>query len=58
MSRKKCGLIALAIGVVILLAALILLFNTNSPWALITLGLSVLVNTFGLATLIAKDHEH
>ena len=47
MTRRKFGLTVLAVGVIVLLVALLLLFNTNSPWALITLGLSILINTFG-----------
>ncbi len=57
MTRRKFGLTVLAVGVIVLLVALLLLFNTNSPWALITLGLSILINTFGLAVLIAKDPD-
>ena len=57
MSVRKIGARILAAGVIILLVALLLLFNTNSPWALITLGLSILINTFGLAVLIAKDPD-
>ena len=57
MTRRKFGLTVLAVGVIVLLVALLLLFNTNSPWALITLGLSILINTFGLAWLIAKDPD-
>lgn len=54
MTRRRFGILTLGIGLVILLVALLLLFNTNSIWALITLGLSILINTFGLAVLIAK----
>ena len=57
MTRRRFGLTVLAAGLVLLLVALLLLFNTNSIWALITLVLSVLVNTFGLATLLARDKE-
>ena len=57
MTRRKFWLTVLAVGVIVLLVALLLLFNTNSPWALITLGLSILINTFGLAVLIAKDPD-
>ena len=57
MDKRKIGLIVLAAGAVILLVALLLLFNTNSPWALITLGLSIIVNTTGLSILIAKRSD-
>lgn len=57
MTRRKFGLLTLVVGVVILLVALLLLFNTNSVWALISLGVSVLINTFGLAVLMGKDPE-
>ncbi len=57
MTRRKFGLSVLAFGVIILLVALLLLFNTNSVWALITLGVSILINTFGLAVIIAKDSD-
>lgn len=55
MSVRKIGARILAAGVIILLVALLLLFNTNSVWALITLGLSIVVNTAGLAMLMARD---
>ncbi|MEM1485151.1 hypothetical protein V6615_09765 [Oscillospiraceae bacterium PP1C4] len=55
MTRRKLGLVILGFGVIVLLVALLLLFNTNSVWALITLGASILINTFGLAVIIAKD---
>ena len=55
MTRKRFGLTVLSAGAVILLVALLLLFNTNSPWALITLGLSILVNTVGLASLMVRN---
>lgn len=54
-TKRRLGLIILSVGVVILFVALMLLFNTNSVWALITLGVSVLVNTIGLAMIIAKN---
>ena len=55
MSVRKIGARILAAGVIILLVALLLLFNTNSVWALITLGLSIVVNTAGLAMLMGRD---
>ena len=55
MSERKIGARILAAGVIILLVALLLLFNTNSVWALITLGLSIVVNTAGLAMLMVRD---
>lgn len=45
----------LCAGAVVLLVALLLLFNTNSPWALITLVLSVIINTCGLSMMMARD---
>lgn len=55
MSVRKIGARILAAGVIILLVALLLLFNTNSVWALITLGLSIVVNTAGLAMHMVRD---
>ena len=55
MSVRKIGARILAAGVIILLVALLLLFNTNSVWALIPLGLSIVVNTAGLAMLMVRD---
>ena len=55
MSVRKIGARILAAGVIILLVALLLLFYTNSVWALITLGLSIVVNTAGLAMLMVRD---
>ena len=55
MSVRKIGARILAAGVIRLLVALLLLFNTNSVWALITLGLSIVVNTAGLAMLMVRD---
>lgn len=55
MSVRKIGARILAAGVIILLVALLLLYNTNSVWALITLGLSIVVNTAGLAMLMVRD---
>ena len=57
MTRRKFELLILGAGIVILLIALLLLFNTNSVWALITLGLSIVINTTGLSVIIAKDPE-
>lgn len=57
MTRKKLGLCVLAVGIVVLLVALLLLFNTNSPWALISLAASVLINTLGLSVIIAKGSD-
>lgn len=57
MTRRKFGLLILGAGIVILLIALLLLFNTNSVWALITLDLSIVINTTGLSVIIAKDPE-
>ena len=55
MTRKKFGCIVLAVGLVLLLAALYLLFKTTSFLAPVTLLASVLVNTFAVATLMAND---
>lgn len=55
MKVRKIGVRVLAAGVVILLVALLLLFNTNSVWALITLGLSIVVNTAGLAMFMVRE---
>ena len=52
MTRRKFGLTVLAVGVIVLLVALLLLFNTNSPWALITLGLSILINTLDRKSVV------
>ena len=57
MKRRKIGMMILSVGLVILLVALILLFNTNSVWAPITLGISIFVNTVGLSILIAKSPD-
>ena len=57
MTRRKFGLIILAVGIVVLLVARLELLYSNSPWALISLGASILINTFGLAVIIAKDPE-
>ena len=54
MAKRKLGLKILAVGIVILLVALLLLFNTNSIWALVTLGASILLNAIGLTMVIAK----
>lgn len=54
MKKNRLGLRFLAIGVVVLFVALLLLFNTNSPWALVSLGLSVLLNTTGLSLLMIR----
>ena len=53
MAKRKLGLKILAVGIVILLVALLLLFNTNSIWALVTLGASILLNAIGLTMVIA-----
>ena len=37
------------------MVALLLLFNTNSPWALITLALSIILNTIGLSALMVRS---
>ena len=57
MTRKRFGLSVLAVGVVLLLAALHLLFKTHSFLAPVTLLLSIGVNTLGVATLMARDRE-
>ncbi len=54
MAKRKLGLKLLVAGTLILLVALLLLFNTNSIWALVTLGASVLINAVGLTMVIAK----
>ena len=54
MAKRKLGLKILAVCIVILLVALLLLFNTNSIWALVTLGASSLLNAIGLTMVIAK----
>ena len=50
MMKRKIGRVFLAAGIIILLVALLLLFNTNSPWALITLALSI-----GLSALMVRS---
>ncbi len=57
MSKNKLGLIILSAGILLLLVALLLLFNTNSVWALITLGASIIVNTAGLSVILAKKKD-
>ncbi|WP_180950935.1 hypothetical protein [Marasmitruncus massiliensis] len=57
MSKNKLGLIILSVGILLLLVALLLLFNTNSVWALITLGASIIVNTAGLSVILAKKRD-
>lgn len=57
MSRNKFGLRILFIGILLLLVALLLLFNTNSVWALITLGASIIVNTIGLSLILIKKSD-
>lgn len=57
MKRRKIGMAILAVGLMVLLVALVLLFNTNSIWAPITLGSSILINTTGLSILIAKSSD-
>ena len=53
--KRKIGRVFLAAGIIILLVALLLLFNTNSPWALITLALSIILNTIGLSALMVRS---
>ena len=55
MMKRKIGRVFLAAGIIILLVALLLLFNTNSPWALITLALSIIQNTIGLSALMVRS---
>ena len=55
MMKRKIGRVFLAAGIIILLVALLLLFNTNSPWALITLALSIILNTNGLSALMVRS---
>ena len=55
MMKRKIGRVFLAAGIIILLVALLLLFNTNSPWALITLALSIILNTIGLSALMVRS---
>lgn len=57
MSKNKLGLRILAMGILLLLVALLLLFNTNSAWALITLAASILVNTAGLSLILIKKRD-
>ena len=57
MSKNKLGLTILSVGILLLLVALLLLFNTNSVWALITLGASIIVNTAGLSVILAKRRD-
>lgn len=57
MSKNKLGLTILSVGILLLLVALLLLFNTNSVWALITLGASIIVNTAGLSVILAKKRD-
>ena len=57
MTRKRFGLSVLAVGAVLLLAALYLLFKTQSFLAPVTLLLAIGVNTLGVATLMARDRE-
>ncbi len=55
MTKRKIGRVFLVAGITILLVALLLLFNTNSPWALITLVLSIILNTIGLSVLMVRS---
>ena len=55
MMKRKIGRVFLAAGIIILLVALLLLFNTNSPWALITLALSIILNTIVLSALMVRS---
>lgn len=57
MSKNKLGLLILSFGILLLLVALLLLFNTNSAWALITLGASIVVNTTGLSLILIKKRN-
>lgn len=57
MTRRKRGRIFLCVGAFILLLSLLLIFNTTSPWAIYTLVASVIINTTGLAMLLAKNPE-
>lgn len=55
MTRKKIGRRILLAGLILLAAALVLIFHTEaSPWALVVLGLSILVNTIGVCVFIWK----
>lgn len=55
MTRKKFGLSVLAIGLVLLLIGLYLLFNTESGWRWFFMPVSILLNGFALAVLSVKD---
>ncbi len=55
MTKRKIGRVFLVAGITILLVALLLLFNMNSPWALITLVLSIILNTIGLSVLMVRS---
>ena len=55
MMKRKIGRVFLAAGIIILLVALLLLFNTTSPWALITLALSIILNTIGLSARMVRS---
>lgn len=57
MSKNKLGLTILSVGILLLLVALLLLFNTNSVWALITLGASIIVNTAALSVILVKKRD-
>lgn len=55
MTRKKIGRRIVLAGLIVLAIALILIFHMDaSPWALVMLGLSILVNTIGVCVCIWK----
>jgi hypothetical protein len=54
MTRKKFGRTALAVGIAVLFVGLVLLFSAPSFWTLLTLGLSMVINTIGLSALLMK----
>lgn len=54
-TRKKRGGRILLAGLALLVIALILIFHTEaSPWALVILGLSIVINTVGVCMLTWK----
>lgn len=55
MSRKQIGVRLLIAGTLVLILALFLIFSVkSSPWSLVVLGLSILVNTVGACFIIWK----
>lgn len=56
-TRKKFGMLTLLFGMILLLIGILLLCITDSVWASICMGVSIIVNAFGVAVLITKDKE-